>query len=174
LVTMPLRGGDETIPTLSDVLALVAGRVPMLIEIKDQDGEMGASVGPLETSVAAALANYSGPVAVMSFNPHSVMKMAELLPDVPRGLVTGSYDAEKWGLPAKVCDRLRGIPDYDRAGCGFVSHEHQDLQRSRVAELKSAGAKILCWTVKSPAEEATARKIADNITFEQYLAPFPG
>ena len=174
LVTIPLRGGDETIPTLSDVLDLVAGRVPLLIEIKDQDGEMGPAVGPLETSVAAVLADYGGPVAVMSFNPHAVIKMADLLLDVPRGLVTGSYDSENWGLPAEVCDRLRDIPDYDRAGCSFISHQYQDLNRPRVAELKSAGAKILCWTVKSPVEEAVARKIADNITFEQYLAPFPG
>jgi hypothetical protein len=39
-----------------------------------------------------------------------------------------------------------------------------------VAELKSEGATILCWTVKSAQQEITARKIADNITFEQYLA----
>lgn len=173
LASLPLRGGAEGIPTLREVLELVAGRVPLLVEIKDQDGAMGPAVGALEESVAAALAPYKGPVAVMSFNPHSVLAMARLAPGIARGLVTGSYDPAAWRLPEEVCDRLRDIPDYDRAGCRFISHECDDLDRPRVAALKAAGATILCWTVKSPHQEKQARKIADNITFEQYLAPFP-
>lgn len=168
-----LRGGDEGIPTLREVLDLIAGRVPLLIEVKDQDGEMGPAVGPLEASVAADLVGYAGPVAVMSFNPHSVMAMAKYAPGIARGIVTSSYNPEHWGLPRDVCDRLREIPDYDAAGCSFISHQMNDLDRPRVAELKAAGAAILCWTVKSVEQEAEARKIAQNITFEQYLAEIP-
>jgi glycerophosphoryl diester phosphodiesterase len=173
LAAVRLRGGAEGIPALPEVLALVAGRVPLLIEIKDQDGAMGPEIGPLEDSVAKAIKAYSGPLAVMSFNPYSVARMAELAPETPRGLVTSAYDPEDWGLPPNVCERLRSIPDYDRAGCCFISHELADLDRPRVAELKASGAHILCWTVKSPSEEAEARKVAENITFERYLAPFP-
>lgn len=168
-----LRGGDEGIPTLQEVLDLVAGRVPLLIEIKDQDGAMGPNVGALEQDVAHALKGYEGPVALMSFNPHSVGKIASLVPDVPRGLVTCSYSLAAWPLPAKTRAHLREIPDYDRLGCSFISHDWRDLNRARVAELKKQGAHILCWTVKSPIQEAQAREIADNITFEQYMAPFP-
>ena len=50
----PLAGGGETVPTLAEVLALVAGRAPLLIEIKDQDGALGPDVGPLEARVADA------------------------------------------------------------------------------------------------------------------------
>jgi glycerophosphoryl diester phosphodiesterase len=168
-----LRGGSEGIPSLQEVLDLVAGQVPLLVEIKDQDGQMGPNIGALEASVADALRSYAGPVAVMSFNPHAVIEMARLAPNIPRGLVTSSYDPVEWGLPADVCNRLRDIPDYDRAQCSFISHECADLTRPRVAELRDAGARIFCWTVKSPQQEAQARKVADNITFEQYLAPFP-
>lgn len=168
-----LRGGDEGIPTLAEVLDLVVGQVPLLIEIKDQDGAMGPDVGPLEAAVADVVKDYEGPVAVMSFNPHSVMTMARLLPEVPRGLVTSSYDPQVWGLPVNTCDRLRDIPDYAAAQCGFISHEFDDLSRPRVTELKAAGAAILCWTIKSPQDEARARKVAQNITFEQYLAALP-
>jgi glycerophosphoryl diester phosphodiesterase len=174
LAAIRLRGGDEGVPTLRDVLALVAGRVPLLIEIKDQDGAMGPNIGPLEAAVAADLDGYTGPVAVMSFNPHAVQRMADLLPEVPRGLVTSAYEPRSWGLPEDVCARLREIPDFYRAGCSFISHEWADLGRPRVSALKAAGADILCWTVKSPQDEAEARKVADNITFEQYLAPLPG
>ena len=173
LSQMPLRGANEGIPQLPEILRLVDGRVPLLIEIKDQDGSMGNQVGHLEADVAYALSDYSGPVAVMSFNPHTVAAMARLCPAVPRGLVTDAYQPGGNGLPADVRDRLREIPDYARTQSSFISHDWRDLERDRVAELKAQGADILCWTVKSPQEEAQARKIAQNITFEQYLAPFP-
>lgn len=173
LSRIPLRDGSEPVPTLPEVLSDIAGCVPLLIEIKDQDGAMGPDVGRLEKNVAGALEHYEGPVAVMSFNPHSVRRMAALCPGIPRGLVTDAFDAEAWRLPQDVCDRLRVIPDYDEIGCSFISHDWRDLDRPRVAELKARGATILCWTIKSPEQEAQARKIAQNITFEQYLASFP-
>lgn len=169
-----LLGGDEGIPTLSAILAIVAGRVPLLIEIKDQDGAMGADVGPLEAAVAADLAGYTGPVAVMSFNPHSVAAMAAAAPNLPRGIISSAYAPGDWPLlPATVRDRLRAIPDVDATGASFISHEAADLGRPRVSALKAAGTAILCWTVRSPEAEAEARRIADNITFEGYAAPLP-
>lgn len=165
-----LLGTDETIPTLAEVLELVGGRVPLLIEVKDQDGAMGPEVGPLERAVASALADYGGPVALMSFNPHSVAALAEAAPDRPRGLTTSAYSAEDWPLlPPNVRDRLREIPDYDAAGASFISHEAADLDRPRVAELQARGAAILCWTIRSPEADAKARRVAQNVTFEGYL-----
>ncbi|WP_299284172.1 glycerophosphodiester phosphodiesterase family protein [uncultured Tateyamaria sp.] len=171
---VPLLGGDEGIPTLDEVLEIVAGRVPLLIEIKDQDGAMGSDVGPLELATAQAITSYQGAVAVMSFNPHAVERMAELCPDIPRGLVTSSYDPENWPLPVAICEHLRQIPDFDRVGATFISHEAADLKRPRVAELKAGGANVLCWTIRSAQQEAEARQVAQNVTFEGYLPPPPG
>lgn len=174
LAQIRLSGSDDTIPTLGTVLAEVAGRVPLLIEIKDQTLTMAETDGRLEAATARALAGYDGPVAVMSFNPHSVARMATLAPKVPRGITTSAYRAEDWDpLPPATCDRLRGIPDYDRVGASFISHEGRDLTAPRVAALKSAGAAILCWTIRSPVEEAAARRHADNVTFEGYAAALP-
>lgn len=173
LGTIELRGGDEGVPRLDEVLKLVSGQVPLLIEIKDQDGALGPNVGELEAAVARVLKGYEGSYAVMSFNPHSVLHLKQLLPDVPRGLVTEVFDPEVWPAPKDVCRRLTQIPDYEAAGCSFISHNWRDLSHPRVAELKAVGADILCWTVKSPEQEVQARKVAHNITFEQYLAPFP-
>jgi glycerophosphoryl diester phosphodiesterase len=170
LKAVPLRGGDEGIPDLPEVLQLVAGQVPLLIELKDQDGAMGTNLGPLEQATAAALKRYAGPVAVMSFNPNSVAMMRDLLPDVPRGIVTSAYRYDEWPLSKSTCDHLREIPDYDRTGSCFISHEVDDLDRRRVAEIKAQGAMICCWTVRSLEVEQQARQIADNITFEGYNA----
>jgi glycerophosphoryl diester phosphodiesterase len=174
LARIPLTDADDGIPTFAEVLALVAGRVPLLVEVKDQDGAMGPAVGALEAAAAADLAGYDGPVAVMSFNPHSVAAMAAAAPALPRGLTTSAFDPADWHpLPAAVCDRLRGIPDYDLCGAGFISHEWRDLGRPRVAALKAQGAAVLCWTVRSAATEAEARRVAANITFEGYEAAIP-
>lgn len=166
-----LTGGVDTIPTLREVLALVDGQVPLLIELKDQT-DTGAAMGALEQAAATALAAYRGPVAVMSFNPMMVAEMARLAPGIPRGLTTATYDAANWpDLPAATRDRLRDIPDYGPTGSSFISHEWRDLGRGRVADLRDQGAAILCWTIRSPDEEAEARRIAHNVTFEGYLPP---
>lgn len=166
-------GGGETIPTLEDVLKLVAGRAPILIELKDQDGGMGPDIGALEAATVAALKTYQGPVAVMSFNPHSVAELARLAPDLPRGLVTLSYDDDNMPLSKETRDRLRDIPDFDRVGASFISHEVSDLTRPRVLELRRAGVPVLCWTVRSSKVDTEARRNADNVTFEGYHAAIP-
>ena len=170
LATVPLTyGGGAGIPTLSAILDIVAGKVPLLIEIKDQDGKLGPEVGTLEAAVAQALDAYTGPVAVMSFNPHSVAAMQTLAPNVPRGLVTEYFRSEEWRVPEGRLDVLRQISDYEKVGACFVSHNRRDLQCVRVAELKSQGARVLTWTIRSPKEESNARAVAENITFEGYL-----
>ena len=168
---LTLHHGEEGIPTLAEVLGLVAGRVPLLIEVKDQSGVLGPVDGQLEEATARALHGYEGPAALMSFNPHSVIVLRDLAPDRPRGLTTEAYDPKDWpGLPEEVCSRLREIPDYEAAGACFVSHQYRDLGRTRIGELKEGGAAVLCWTIRSAEAEREARALADNVTFEGYLA----
>lgn len=174
LCTMTLLGSSETIPTLGQVLATVAAQTPVLIEIKDQDGAMGANTGDIERAIANAVRGYTGPLAVMSFNTHSVDLMARFAPGLARGLTTGALRSSKWQLiPAATRDRMRPIPDYDAVGASFISHQITDLKRPRVAELKARGATILCWTVKGKTTERTVRQIAHNITFEGYRPEIP-
>ena len=169
-----LKGSTDTIPTLTEILALIDGKVPLLIEIKDQSLVMGPTDGKLEAATAAALRDYRGDVALMSFNPASVAHMARLARHLPRGITSSAYNPDDWApLPVEVCSRLRDIPDYDPTLSSFISHEAADLARDRVADLKSRGASVLCWTIRSPEAEAAARRFADNVTFEGYRAALP-
>ncbi|QBF33145.1 glycerophosphodiester phosphodiesterase family protein [Thalassococcus sp. S3] len=171
LEAMALKDGPgEAIPRLESVLDQVAGRVPLLIEIKDQDGAMGPNIGPLEEAIAQCLRDYDGPVAVMSFNPHSVARMSALSPDIPLGLTTCGYFDDEWPLDTATRARLRDIPDFEMSGATFISHDARDLTRPRVSELRSRGVPVLCWTIRSEAAELSARAYADNITFEGYAA----
>lgn len=172
LKAIRLKDGADGIPTLEEVLALVGGRVPLLIELKDQSRVMGPTDGRLEAATATALQGYGGEVALMSFNPACIHHLARLAPEIPRGITTAAYDPDSWRpMPPELCARFRAIPDYDPTLSSFISHEAADLSSPRVAELKAGGAAILCWTIRSPAEEAMARRVAQNVTFEGYLPP---
>lgn len=173
MTQIPLLGSGRIIE-LGELVRLVDGRVPLLIEIKDQSGQLGTTDGRLEKAVAEATKGAKN-VAVMSFNPEAVAGMRDLSPDLPRGLVTERFDASYWtGADAETLDHLTAIRDYDRVGASFISHNRKHLNDPRVGELISTGADVLCWTVRSSEEEAEARQIARNITFEGYAAPIPG
>lgn len=169
-----LNGTDHGIPTLAAALRAVDGQVPLLIELKDQDGRLGDQIGDVTHHVAEQLQSYDGPVAVMSFNPHMVAAFHEEAPQIPCGLTTCGFDPENWPmLDVQMRDRLAGIMDFDRVGAAFISHDRADLRSPRVDALKAMGVPVLCWTVRTPEEEAEARVIADNITFEGYSPRIP-
>ncbi|WP_412504193.1 glycerophosphodiester phosphodiesterase family protein [Roseovarius sp. SYSU LYC5161] len=172
LSAIQLNGSEEGIPTLRQVLDQVAGAVPLLIEVKDQDGALGADVGPLEEAAAACLADYPGPAAVMSFNPHSVARMGQLLPDLPRGLTTCAFIPDDWPtVPRARLDALRGLPDLAPLGADFISHQWTDLTSPAVSAAKAKGLRVFCWTIRSNTDQATAlANGADQVTFEGYLA----
>ncbi len=170
LAGVRLLAGGETIPTLADMLAVVAGRAPLLLEIKDQDGRLGPNVGPLETRLADLLGTYAGPVAVMSFNPHSVAAFAQQS-DRPVGLTTCDFNATDWPMLSPLRRNvLAAMSELAPLGATFISHDKADLSSPMVAKARGDGRSILCWTIKSAAQESEARKIADNITFEGYAA----
>ena len=168
------RGPIQMRAAAAQVLEEVGGRVPLLVEIKDQDGALGPAVGRLEQAAATALKGYRGAVAVMSFNPNSVRVFGGMAPDVPCGLTTCDFSRDDWPLvPANRLKRLRGIPDIPHSRAQFISHQASDLVSPRVAELKARGLPVLCWTIRTPEAEAEARRIADNVTFEGYPAAIP-
>ncbi|PRY92934.1 glycerophosphoryl diester phosphodiesterase [Hasllibacter halocynthiae] len=179
LAGTPLRGGGFPL-ALEDALARVAGRVPVLVEVKDQSGDMGPDGGALEDAVAAAAKGYGGPLAAMSFNPHSAARLKDA--GLAAGLVTCAWSAEDWPhLPEERRRALRLMPGL--GGADFVSHDRADLASARAGRARAAGLPVLCWTIRSEAEAAEALRHADQITFEGYRpahrrnargAPFPG
>ncbi|WBU54040.1 glycerophosphodiester phosphodiesterase family protein [Paracoccus sp. SCSIO 75233] len=169
LAEQRLAGTDEKIPTLAETLREVAGRVPLLIEIKDQDGRLGDNIGELHDRVAAQLEGYDGPVAVMSFNPHTVKAFGKAAPEITRGLTSCAFDKEHWPmLDDEDRESLGSLSDFGSSGSEFLSHHWIDLANPAVAALADRGVPLLCWTIRSADEEAEARKLAGGITFENY------
>ncbi|MEO1680826.1 MAG: glycerophosphodiester phosphodiesterase family protein [Pseudomonadota bacterium] len=169
LSAIKLTGGNEGIPTFAEILRLVAGRVPLLVELKDQTESFGPGDTALAQAAVAAAAGYGGPLAFMSFNPHAVAAVAKADPGVPRGLTTEAFAKAHWpGLDATQLAELAAMSDLARVGAAFISHDANDLNSAHVASARAQGLAILCWTIRSPEAEAEARRIADNVTFEGY------
>ncbi len=161
LETIALKGMDETIPRLSEILALVAGKVPILIEVKT----LSRSVGGFCLAIRRALEGYQGPVAIMSFNPEVGRWFYEHSPRVVRGLViTQEGENSLW-------KRLKGRTIRHlclwRAKPGFLAYDIRDLPASFPAQQRARGLKILTWTVRTSAQEELALRHADEIIFER-------
>lgn len=157
LKALELRGGGgERIPILEDVLSLVHGRVPLLIELKAPN----ASAARLCATVARTLHGYLGPVAVMSFNPEVGDWFAHRSLRRLRGLVVSEQD--KKGLRGRIerwFAARRARPD-------FLAFDIRDLPSAFAARHRARGLPVLTWTVRSEAQRAVAAEHADQIVYE--------
>lgn len=156
LRTIRLRGTDETIPTLAEILLLIASRVPLLIEVKAP----GRRVGRLCLPVFRALSGYRGPVGVMSFNPEVVRWFARHAPRLIRGLVV--TEKGERGLRAKIERHLA----LWRAKPNFLAYDIRDLPSRFAAAQRRRGLPVLTWTVRGDAERERAAAHADQIIYE--------
>ena len=78
LKSLRLFGTENTIPTLSEVLEVVDGKTPLLIEIKDQPDKT------VVEDTIKLLRNYKGDFALQSFNPLYINKVKKLAPEIIR------------------------------------------------------------------------------------------
>ena len=156
LQAIRLAGADEAIAPLSDILALIGGRVPLLIEVKAPRRH----VGPLCRAVARALAGYAGPVGVMSFNPEVGRWFARHAPRILRGLVV--TEQGKRGLRGRIERKLSLL----RAKSDFLACDIRDLPSTFAAACRARGIPVLTWTVRSETDRATAAAHADQIIHE--------
>jgi glycerophosphoryl diester phosphodiesterase len=156
LAGLRLSGSEEGIPTLREALALIAGRVPLLIEVKAPDRRV---VG-LCLAVLRALEGYRGPVGIMSFNPEVARWFAEHAPRRLRGLVVTEQGKRR--LRGRV-ERLLAVW---RAKPDFLAYDIRSLPSRSVRRRRKRGMAVFTWTVRSEAERARAALHADQIIYE--------
>ena len=150
----------ETIPSLEDVLDLTNGRVPLMLEIKN-DGRPGS----LERTLRDRLVSYRGDAAVVSFNPFSLGWFARHAPDIPRGQTAARFTDS--GLPAwrRVLQRNFLLNFISRPH--FLLYELESLPQPAASFWRRCGMKLIAYTVRSSADVMAAREHADNFIFEK-------
>lgn len=154
---------DARIPLLHDVLDLISGSTPLLIEIKNE-GDAGA----LEAATVAALENYKGPFAVQSFNPGTVQWWRDTAPGVTRGLLAGDFRFEP--VDDATRRRLQNLEDIAACEPDFLGYDIRLLPFERIARERKAGRPVVGWTARTREEALKALEHCDNVIFEGFDA----
>ncbi len=154
-----LVGSTERMPRLADALALVGGRVPLLIEIKGARRR-----GPLARAVWELIETYRGPCAVLAFDPLVLAWFARHAPAVARGQNTLGEARGARGAGAAMSSRLARL----LARPHLVSHEIGALTHRAAARTRARGLPLVAWTVRGESERGKAMRYADNYMFEGF------
>ncbi len=169
-----LPGSRDRVPTLPGFLAAIAGRTPLVCEIKSRfDGDVR-----LAERVAACARDYAGPLAIKSFDPEIMAFLranrARLgLSSTPLGVVAqADYDdpGDEWaGLSPERRRALSQFLHWPETRPDFLSWSARDLPAATPLLCRRAlGLPVITWTIRSPSQWEAARDWADQMVFERF------
>ena len=158
LSKLKLVGSDEGIPTFDQVLELVDGKVPLLIELKRQPDKTYIN------KVVDRLKSYKGEFAIQSFDPMYIYRVKRLAPKFIRGILgTKTYTRSmKWFRKKCTQDLILNWlikPD-------FISYMFEDLP---IKGNKTKKAPLIVWTITNQENADKAKLVAKNIIFEHFI-----
>ena len=154
-----LGKSDEKIPSFEAFLQFVNGRVPLLIEIKNDN-----KVGILENKVLQLLRSYNGEFAVQSFNPYSLEHFKQNEPGILRGQLSCVFDKKDVGFIRRwLLSRLK----LNKVSCpDFISYGFWGLPNKYVSKTELP---VLAWTIRSQTDSDKVADYCDNIIFEGFV-----
>lgn len=164
---IPFTGTSDRMQTLPELLDQVAGRVPLVIEIKSN----WENQGPLERRIAEHLSQYDGPAALMSFDPLSVAAFSSAAPQAPRGLVAERFDDPRYWSRFSALRRfsMRHLANAFIAKPHFIAYDIRALPAmAPLAARHLCRLPLLTWTVRTQAERSRAKRWADAMIFEGF------
>lgn len=141
---------EEHIPLLTDLLSIVAGKVPLLVEMKCR----GGNVKRIAEAVARQVDGYSGPLGIMSFEPAAIHWLGHHHPTIRRGLVISER--------ASAFDRWRGLK---KSAPHFIAVDCAALERPWVTRERSRR-RVYSWTIRTNDQRKTAEIHADALIWE--------
>ncbi|OLP60026.1 glycerophosphodiester phosphodiesterase [Xaviernesmea oryzae] len=154
LSLLTIGGTRDKVPTLRQTLQLVAGRVPLVIELK---GRKGDDEG-FAAAVAEVLEEYAGPVALMSFDAWLLADLKALDVPYPLGLTADGARPEDFERHEKAM----------ALGLDFTSYFYGHLPNPFVDGVKARDLPVITWTVRDEAALTHSYAEADQITFEGF------
>ena len=151
LSKIKLGGTEDTVPRFVDVLKLVDGKIPLLVEIKEEIGETAVTEKTLEI-----LREYKGDYMIESFNPFAIALVRKKMPEAVRGFLSQDFMKTKkhrniaYFLGQNFVFNVKCRPD-------FIAYRHSDYRNCafRLQKLLFK-ATTVAWTVKNEREEREA------------------
>ena len=165
LADFSLSGTSDGVPLFTDVLKLVDGKVPLLVEIKEDPG-----VSAVSKATCEILKEYKGEFIIESFNPLSLKVVKKEYPEIPRGILSHRYyEYEPFRKPLYFLLQTLLLNFLCRPA--FIAYDHRHAKAFGLRFVRVVFATpTLAWTVRSAEEEAEARKNKfDGIIFENYI-----
>ncbi|WP_198805289.1 glycerophosphodiester phosphodiesterase family protein [Leptolyngbya sp. BL0902] len=153
---------DERIPSLAEALDVIDGRVPALIEIKNE-----GRVGALERALLKTLTHYQGEFAVQSFNPLSLQWFKHHAPHIQRGQLSSAIGWEP--APRHLALAHSNLLFNWASQPHFIAYDLRSLPKLSTTVAKCAfHIPLITWTVRSPSDQAKAQSCADNYIFDPF------
>ena len=168
LQQMRLLDTEETIPTFGEVLELIAGQVPVIVEYK---------LDRVNTDVCQAgnalLQNYDGDYCIQCFHPLALMWYKKNAPEVVRGQLSQSFWEEEkhhgdvlHALLSYMIENVVTRPDY-------IAYQFDDADNLSFRLCRAMGAKTAAWTLRNPADYEIAKEDFDLFIFDSFALEAP-
>lgn len=162
LKTLSLAGTEQTIPTFAEVLALVDGKIPLLVELKGETADVSLCL-----QTARLLSAYDGAYCIESFNPLLLHSMRKYLPNACCGQLYTNVCRDKnkttplHALLTAMALNVLSRPD-------FIAYNKQDRDALPVKiATRMFGAARFVWTIKGDAELACAHALGEHAILEK-------
>jgi len=163
------RADNSPIIEFAALLELVAGREPLLVEIKSEweppDRRFVEAIAKLSKA-------YRGPLALMSFDPAVMVAIKDLAPAVPRGMVSGLYEGQGWWRDRIDDQRAYALSHFLESrpvAPDFYAYDVKALPTPVTRFVREVqGLPLFTWTVRTPEQRRTAERWADAPIFEGY------
>ncbi len=165
LQSMHLSGSDQTIPTFEQVLRLVGGKIPMVVELKGESRDCR-----LCSAVAEMLDVYGGIFCVESFNPLILSWFKKYRPNYIRGqLVTGEF--KKLSIALRIRNYiLHAMLLNFLSRPDFIAYDiNSRMTLSHKICINLFGAKPVAWTVRDKATFDINKKSKIISIFENFI-----
>lgn len=162
-----LMNTPDGIPTFREVLDLIDGTVPLLIEIKMDPGESG-----IAEKLAEVIEGYRGDYIIESFNPLALRTVKKLMPDVPRGILAAPFTKDDKFKGKFLYFLLENLLLNFLMRPDFIAYDKNGANNYVLRLLRRTfGTPLFAWTVRSEDEEDKSVSDGfDSVIFENYLA----
>lgn len=155
---LKLLNKDYYIPLFKDILNLVNGRVPLLIELKyDTKNYL------LEDKVIELLKDYKGLYAIQSFNPKSLIYLRRKQINIPLGILVCDFKRSNINFIKKII--LKNMLLNNKIKPDFISVNYNYLNNKRIKKYKN-NKLILTWTIRNKKDIDKYKCLCDNFIVE--------
>ena len=156
---------EQRVPTLQEVLTLIDGKVPLIIELK-----IPWEAARLCSAVSELLKNYTGLYCIESFNPFGLIWYKKHYPGVVRGQLSTDFIREKTQGNKLQYFLLKNLLMNFLTKPDFIAYHHvYKTGLSFTLCRKLFRVKTVAWTIQTQQDFNNCRRYYELFIFDSFL-----